>query len=42
MSELYIHPENIPAVCKCPLQVASYDVAPDGKLRPAAVLRYQQ
>ena len=42
MSELYIHPENIPTVCEYPLQVASFDVAPDGKLRPAAVLRYQQ
>lgn len=42
MSELYIHPENIPEVCSFPLQVASYDVAPDGLLRPAAVLRYQQ
>lgn len=42
MSELYIHTENIPTVCEYPLQVASFDVAPDGKLRPAAVLRYQQ
>ncbi len=42
MSELYICAENIPAVYEYPLQVASFDVAPDGKLRPAAVLRYQQ
>ena len=42
MSELYICAENIPAVYEYPLQVASFDVAPDGRLRPAAVLRYQQ
>lgn len=42
VSIMYIRPENIPNVCVYPLQIASYDVAPDGKLRPAAVLRYQQ
>ena len=42
MSELYIDTSKILSVYKYAVRIASFDVAPDRCIRPAAVLRYQQ